>query len=158
MAIKNIFRKENILLADGTLNRAKLAKLICEKEENLKKLNQITFQYLIPKIVDEIKNVTSDIKNVIIDAPLLFEAGLDQYCDYIITLLVPDKLKIERICKRDQISENVAKERLKIQNDNDFYVQKSDYVIINDENTTIEELEKKINEMIDGINLSNKNN
>lgn len=146
-----MFQEDEILLDDGNLNRAKLAKLIYENEEHLKKLNQLTFEYLIPQIVNEIKNVTNDIKIVIIDAPLLFEAGLDKYCDYIITLLVPDLLKIKRICKRDHISENVAKDRLKIQNNNDFYVKKSDYVIINDENTTMEELEQKINEIINNI-------
>lgn len=146
-----MFHEDEILLDDGNLNRAKLAKLIYENEKYLKKLNQLTFQYLIPKIVNEIKNVTNDIKIVIIDAPLLFESGLDKYCDHILTLLVPDSLKVRRICKRDGISEEIAKERLKVQNKNDFYVKKSDYVIVNDENTTIEDIEEKLNEIIQKI-------
>lgn len=147
--IKKAFAKDNILLENGTLNRAKLAQLIYQKEENLQKLNQLTFRHLIPKIVDEIENVSEEIKFVIIDAPLLFEAGLDKYCNCSVALCVPDNLKINRICRRDNISENVAKERLNIQKTNEFYAQNSDYVIINDENTTMEELEEKMNEIID---------
>ena len=148
LEIKKAFEEDEIILDNGKLNRAKLAKLIYKNEENLKKLNAITFRYLIPKIVDEIKNVTNEIKIVIIDAPLLFESGLDKYCDCTVTLCVPDQLKINRICKRDNISENIAKDRLNIQKNNEFYAQKSDYVIVNDENTTIEDLEQKINEII----------
>lgn len=147
--IKKVFEKDEIILEDGSLNRPKLANLIYNNEENLRKLNSITFKHLIPKIVSEINNVTSDIKIIIIDAPLLFEAGLDKYCDCTVTLYVPDKLKIARICKRDNITENIAKDRLKIQNDNEFYCKKSDYTIVNDENTTLEELERKINEIIE---------
>lgn len=148
LAIKKAFEKEQIISKDGTLNRAQLAQLIYHDENNLKKLNQITFRYLIPKIINEIKCVSAEIEWIIIDAPLLFEAGLEKYCDVTIALDVPERLKINRICKRDKITEKVAKERLHIQKDNEFYKQKSDYVIMNDENTTIQDLEQKINEIL----------
>lgn len=146
--IRLMFEKENIFEEDGKLNRSKLATLIYTSEEDLQKLNQITFKHLIPKIIDTINNVTDDIKIVVIDAPLLFESGLDKYCDCTVTLYVPDELKINRICKRDKITEKNAKDRLNIQKNNEYYAEKSDYVIVNDENTTIEELEEKINEII----------
>ena len=146
--IKNVFEGKNVFFENGDLNRKALANLIYNNNAELEKLNSLTFKHLIPKIVNEINNVTSEIKIVIIDAPLLFESGLDKYCDSIITFSVPDSLKIDRICNRDNISKDTAKSRLKIQNNNDFYMAKSDYVIINDENTTIEELEHKINEII----------
>lgn len=142
--VKKTFEKDNILLEDGSLNRPRLAQLIYRDENKLKALNRITFRHLIPQIVREIKNVSKDIKIVVIDAPLLFEAGLDKYCDCTVALQVPETLKISRICKRDQISKNRAKERLKIQKKNDFYAQKADYVMVNDENTTLEDLEERI--------------
>ena len=151
MEIKRVFSDEEIILEDGSLNRPKLAKLICDNKENLSKLNNITLKFLIPQIVDEIKNVTDNIKIVIIDAPLLFEFGLDKYCDFIVTLCVPDELKVRRICKRDNISRQKAQDRLNIQNTNEFYERKSDYVITNDENTTIENLKIQINTIIDEI-------
>ena len=148
--VKKAFEKENIILEDGTLNRARLAELIYRDENKLETLNRITFQHLIPKIVNEIQNAPKQIKTIIIDAPLLFEAGLDKYCDCTVALQVPRRLKISRICMRDKISENIAKERLNIQKDNEFYQKKSDYVIVNDENTTVQELEERINRVIQG--------
>ncbi len=146
--VKKAFEKENILSEDGSLNRAKLAELIYHDKNKLEILNCLTFRHLIPKIISEIENVPEHIKTIVIDAPLLFEASLDKYCDYTVALQVPRELKINRICKRDKILENVAKERLNIQKENDYYVKKADYVIVNDENTTVKELEEKIDQII----------
>ncbi len=149
LKIQKTFEKEDVILEDGTLNRPKLAKLIYQNEESLEKLNRITFEYLLPKMVDEIQNVSTDIQMIIMDAPLLFEAHLDQYCDFTVALCVPDSLKIKRICLRDNIPEKIAKDRLKIQQNNEFYQQKADYVIINDEKTTIQDLEEQMDRIIE---------
>ncbi len=147
-SIQKAFEKDDILLEDGTLNRAKLANLIYSNQEKLEKLNKITFEYLIPKIVYEIEHVPANIKIIVIDAPLLFEAGLTKYCDDTIALHVPQELKISRICKRDHISESTAQDRLNIQKEDDFYIRKANYVIKNDENTTLQDLEETINQII----------
>lgn len=148
LEVKNAFQNDNILLENGNLDRPKLANLIYHDNQKLQKLNEITFKHLIPQIMKEINCVKQNIKIVIIDAPLLFEAGLDQYCDITIALEASNSLKIQRICKRDNISEEVAKARLEIQQSNEFYRQKADYIIENDENTTIVELEQQLEKMI----------
>ena len=148
LEIKEEFKDSDIILDDGNLNRSKLANLIYNSKENLKKLNEITFRNLIPEIIYEIENVTERIQIVVIDAPLLLEAKLDKYCDYTIAVLAPEVLKIRRICKRDNISEEVAKSRLSIQQTDEFYEKNSDYIIINDENTGIDILKNKIFEII----------
>lgn len=148
LSIQKTFEKDNIFLEDGTLNRAKLAGLIYSNREKLEKLNSITFQHLIPKIVSEIRHVPANIKIIVIDAPLLFESGLDKYCDYTIALHVSQSLKVSRICKRDHIAERIAQDRLNIQKNNNFYIQKADYVIVNDENTTLQDLEERINKIL----------
>ncbi len=142
--IKDAFQKQDILLEDGNLNRAKLADLIYHDEKSLEKLNQITFKHLLPKIADEMQNVETNIKFIVIDAPLLFEAGLDKFCDVTVAVQTTESTKIKRICERDHISEKMAKDRLKIQKTNEFYRGKVDYVIENDEETTLEELEKEL--------------
>lgn len=146
--IKRAFQKENILLEDGSLNRAKLADLIYHDKESLEKLNQITFKHLLPKIADEMKQVKANIKFIVIDAPLLFEAGLDKFCDVTVAVQASEDTKIKRICARDHISQEMAKDRLKIQKTNEFYHGKVDYVITNDEETTLEELERKVTEIL----------
>ncbi len=145
--IQKAFENENIVLENGTLNRAKLANLIYHDNHCLETLNRITFRHLIPQIETEIHSVMPEIKILVIDAPLLFEAGLDKLCDITIAIEAPIELKIKRICKRDKIPEEVAKARLEIQKSNQFYRENADYVIENDESISLEELEEKVNKL-----------
>lgn len=146
--IKRAFQKQNILLEDGSLNRAKLADLIYHDRESLEKLNQITFKHLLPKIEQEIQNADETIQLIVLDAPLLFEAKLDKFCDTTIAIQATEKLKIQRICERDKISEKMARARLKIQKGDEFYRQNADYVIENDEDTNLEILEEQVNKIL----------
>ena len=109
--IKNVFGK-SIFFDDGNLNRKELARIIYSNEKARKELNDLTFRYVgdeILKKIEELKKL--DITFIIIDAPLLIEAGLNKNCDYVIALIADDELKVKRICKRDNIDEETAKKR-----------------------------------------------
>lgn len=148
-AIENEFGKE-ILLSDGNLNRKMLATRIYNDKKAREKLNNLTFKYVVEKIVHTINDIKeSNIDFVIIDAPLLFESGLDKLCDYIIALISDEDLKLERICTRDNIDKETAKSRLNIQQEDNFYTQKANYVIKNNRNT---DLKKEAIKILDQIN------
>jgi dephospho-CoA kinase len=126
------FGKE-ILLEDGNLNRKKLAQIIYDDKEALKKLNSITFNYVFKEILRRLKNFEEQGKEIIgIDAPLLFECGLNKYCSIVIAVTANDEQKIEKICERDNISREVAIKRLKIQHPDNYYVERADIEIKND--------------------------
>ena len=96
------------------------------------------FENVVKEIISRIIAIDSDkIKFTIIDAPLLFESKLDRCCDYVISLIADFDLKVKRICKRDNIDEETAKSRLNIQNKDSFYIEKSDFVIYNSENSDL---------------------
>ena len=57
-------------------------------------------------------------------------------------------LKIKRICHRDNIDEETARKRLKIQQTNEYYIQKSDFIIENLEECNLEKEVEKIFEKI----------
>lgn len=137
--IANIFGK-TILTEDGELNRKKLADLIYTDDQKRKMLNGYTFNHIVKKVKKIVETTTK--KLVIIDAPLLFEAELDKLCDYTIGIISQKDLQIERICKRDQISKEVAEQRLNIQENNDFFKARCDYIIEN--NDRIEDIKKQI--------------
>ena len=142
-AIKNTFGKE-YFFEDGNLNRKILANKIYTDKSALEQLNNLTFKYVVNEIVERIKNMKNEkIKIVVIDAPLLFEAGLEKHCDFVVSLIAEEKLKIKRICKRDNVNEQIAKSRLNIQHEDSYYIEKSDYVIKNNENCDLKsEIEK----------------
>ncbi len=125
----------------GELKRKKLAELIYTSNEKRNKLNEITFIYVVDEIKNNIREVNQN-ELIVIDAPLLFESELDKICDFVIGVIAEDELKVKRICKRDNISEKEALNRLSIQKNNDFIIKNSDYVIEN--NSDIENLKAKL--------------
>jgi dephospho-CoA kinase len=130
------------------LKRKELAEIVFNNSEALKKLNTITHKYIYEE-AKKIKESNKD-KNIVYDAPLLFEANLDIECDYIISILSDDRIQIERIIKRDHITEELAKKRLASQKPNNFFIEHSDFYIMN--NSTIEKFEEKLKEIIDILN------
>lgn len=148
-AIANKFGEE-ILDEKGELKRKELAKLIYEQEEKRNILNHLTFIYVVEEIKKRIAELVNE-KIVAIDAALLFESGLDKICDTTIGLVAREEEKVERICKRDGISKEMARKRLAIQMLEEELKKRVNYVIINDgsELTLEKEIEKIISKLIE---------
>ena len=109
-------------------------------------MNNLTFNYVVKKMKKDLSEI-KDKDLVIIDAPLLYEAGVDKLCDKVIAIIAEKSNKVKRICLRDGIDELFAKKRLLIQNEDDFYINKADYVIYN--NKDFKELEESIKKVLE---------
>ena len=140
---------EEILLENGELNRKKLASIIYHNEEKRNLLNNCTFKYICEEINRQITNANEKI--VVIDAPLLFEAKLEKVCNVTIAVVSENKeLQICRLIKRDGLSREEAISRINAQHPNDFYINKCDYTIINNED--IESLNSQIKTILEKLN------
>ena len=130
---------EEILREDGTINRRKLAPILFTNVETKRKMNELTAQYVggeIERLVNE-ERLKGDKEFLVIDAPLLFECGVDKLCDYIIAVTCEEEdVKIHRICVRDRVSKRQAKVRLDAQPDEEFYTSKANYTIYNNKNSS----------------------
>lgn len=135
-----------ILDSTGELKRKELATIIYEDEEKRSALNNLTFTYVVNEIKENI-NKLQDKELIVIDAPLLYESNLDKICDLVIGVVAKEEDKIDRICLRDDISEEMAKKRLSIQLNDDYIKNRADYIIVN--NGNIEELEEEIKKIIE---------
>lgn len=135
-----------ILDSTGELKRKELATIIYEDEEKRSALNNLTFTYVVNEIKENI-NKLQDRELIVIDAPLLYESNLDKICDLVIGVVAKEEDKIDRICLRDDISEEMAKKRLSIQLNDDYIKNRADYIIVN--NGNIEELEDEIKKIIE---------
>ena len=149
-AIKEKFG-ESVFLEDDTLNRKALAEKIYNSKEDLEVLNGLTFKYVVEEIKFRIEESKNEI--IVLDAPLLFESGLDENCTAVIGLTAPFEVKVERIVKRDGISEETAYSRINIQAKDEFYLNKADVVIENDNQ---DELEDKLKEALRILNIKEK--
>ncbi len=124
---------------EGKLNRKAFARYIFNDKEKLSRLNQISHHYVLLELEKRIKKLKNDgVSYCVIDAPLFFEAGLENKCNAVCAVVAPVSLQIERICKRDMVDEKNAILRIENQITNDELIKKCDYVIEN--NGTIQEL------------------
>lgn len=142
---------KSTLQENKQLNRKKIASIIYSDREKKRALNKLTFKYVVDDINKQIGELlkSSQYEYLGIDVPLLYEAKMEKICDCVIAVVAEDKEKVSRICRRDNISEELAKKRLEIQNNNEFFVSKADFVIYND--GSLEKLEKSLEEIIDKI-------
>ncbi len=102
--------------SDGSLNRRKLAEIAFSTEGGKEKLENMTFPIILAKIDEMIDKLKKEgHKLVVLDAPTLFESGLQNRCARIVVVTADEKIRLERIMKRDSITENQAKLRMQAQ-------------------------------------------
>ena len=124
------------ILEEEKLNRKKLAKTVFGNKQEKEKLDTITQKYVVANIKEQIEMLKKQEQGVLIlDVPLLFESGLNQECTITIGVIAKKEKKLERICKRDNITVEEAELRLNSQPDDEYYRNNCDYTI---ENNTIE--------------------
>ncbi len=131
-----------ILLADGSLNRKELAKRAFATRETAEQLNRITH----PAIMAAIRQQLEDLADAghplaVLDAPLLYEAGADALCHHILAVTAPAEARLARIMARDGIDREAATLRMNAQPSDEFYTRDGVTVLTND--TTPEALAKK---------------
>ena len=136
-----------VIDTDGTLKRRVLAEIVFSDKDKLSLLNSITHKHIVFRIHNILEETRC--KNAVIDAPLLFEAGLDSICDITLAVLSLPENRIERICKRDGISEKEANARISSQQDDSYYRERCTYIMEN--NGDVESLFEKLNEVFGGI-------
>lgn len=130
-ALKKAFG-DDIVNPDGSVDRRKIAMRAFSCEENTLLLNSIThpvIKELSLKAFDEYSDM--GYQRIIFDAPTLFESGLDSLCHKIVAVVAEDEVRLSRIMKRDNLTEEEAKRRMSAQKDNSFYMEKADFVIDN---------------------------
>lgn len=127
---------EQAYLEDGRLDRAYIASVVFQDQEKLSALNQIVHPAVHQDGVAwhaQQKDVPYTLK----EAALLFESGGDKMLDKIITVAAPLALRIQRVMKRDQVDENAVMARIDKQWPESDKVERSDFVINNDENASL---------------------
>jgi dephospho-CoA kinase len=124
---------EDFFHADGRVKRHTLRKVIFADAEKRRKLNDIVHPEVIKAINSRSKQLfTSDQDAVLlVDVPLLLEAGLANRFDKVIVVYVSDRVQIQRLRQRDGISTGEAKQALSAQMPLSEKVGQADYVINN---------------------------
>ena len=99
---------DEILTSNGTLDRAKLRAIIFADESQKQWLNNLLHPLIRETMLSQLKLATSNY--VILVAPLLFENGLEAYCNHTLLIDVPVDVQITRTTARDNVSVELAKQ------------------------------------------------
>lgn len=133
----------DVLNPDRSLNRSRVARIAFSSEKNLRKLNEITHPRIVEIMLETAAKCAGDI--VIFDAPQLFEAGADVFCEHIISVLSDRERRLGRLIRRDNLRKEEVELRMSVQFDEAFFIAHSDIVIEN--NGTVEELRRQVAEV-----------
>jgi dephospho-CoA kinase len=83
---------------------------------------------------------------VALDAPLLFETGLDRFVDEIWVVLVDHQTQVKRLMERDRLTEQEAGQRIRLQIPLEEKASRADRVI--DNRGLPEETERQVKEAL----------
>lgn len=117
-------------VSDGELDRATIARIVFEDESQRDRLEGLLFPLLHKRRHDMIEDAADDdVEAVVVDAPLLFEAALDEECDVVLFVDTPREMRLERLKARSGWDEAELARREKAQLPLDAKRERSDYVV-----------------------------
>ena len=136
---------EGVFNPYGSVCRTRLRKIVFSDAEKLKTLNKIVHKHVIKKCEEKIADAEKKGKKaIVIDAPLLYEAKMDEMCDFVIAVTADPSVRRIRIAERDGLNESDIEKRMKNQKDDSFFSEKADYTILNDGKSDVTEQIEKI--------------
>lgn len=137
-------------ISDGSLDRKKVAFRVFSDRELLSEYEKIIYPYILRIIMRRIAEIRrSGGGLILLDAPTLFQSGLDGICSVIVSVVAPMDLKIARILERDGVPVEMVSSRISSQQSDKWFREKSDYTIVN--NAELSDLVEKTLAVIEGI-------
>ena len=113
---------------DGVLQRKKLGSIVFSDENALMDLNKITHGAIKAEVLRRLETAP---KLAAIDAIGLFEGGLAELCDLTVAVTAPEEIRVQRLMKRDGISEDYARSRIAAQHDESWFREHCDCTLEN---------------------------
>ena len=141
---------EDILLADGSLDRKALAQKAFSSPQGVAMLNNITHPHIKRRFEELLTEAEAQGFSVaIIDAAALLESDCKALCEKIIVVHADEKIRLERILTRDGITREQALTRINGQQDDNYYLRQADIIIYNNSDNEALSLElTKLKELI----------
>lgn len=117
------------------INKTKLASIIFNSKEELKKVNSI----IHPEVEKDFLKWTDYQKSRIVfqESAIVFESKLEHLFDYIICVTADIETRIERVIKRENINRETTLERINNQLPQEEIIKRSNFIIDNSENNSL---------------------
>ena len=141
---------KQVVGSDGEIDREKLGEIVFGDPEARAKLNQI----IHPPMYDMVKAQLAEYRQqgvgvVVLDAPLLIEAGWTSLVDEVWVTTAPEATVLKRLRERMGLSEQESMARINSQSPSEERVKHADIVI--DTDCELDELKAKVTELWQGL-------
>ena len=141
-----------IIKDDGTLDRKALAAIVFSDKEKKSRLDGLMYGHILDEIERKISESQSgEGRGIIVDAPLLFETGLEKKCDQVWLITADEKLRILRVCERDGMDPEEVRARIQNQMADEEKKERAHRIV--DNSGSKEALLAQLAELIEAENL-----
>ena len=133
-SIREAFGDE-VFFDDGTMNRKLVGTIVFNDESKRHILESIITAKVVEQTIDEVNRMQEEGFDgiVILDAPLLFEFGMEKYADESWLVTADLDVRLERIMKRDGLDRKSILERISSQMSDEQKIAIADFIIDNSE-------------------------
>ena len=141
-----------IIKDDGTLDRKALAAIVFSDKEKKSRLDGLMHGHILDEIERKISESQSgEGRGIIVDAPLLFETGLEKKCDQVWLITADEKLRFLRVCERDGMDPEEVRARIQNQMADEEKKERAHRIV--DKSGSKEALLAQLAELIEAENL-----
>jgi len=121
----------NVVRADGGLDRRKLAQLVFGNAEALARLNALTHPRIMAEVEARLHALAREGQEqvVCLVAPLLVEAGAWRVVDRLLVLVADEEERVRRVVARDGLAEHEVRQRMAAQMPPAKQTREADWVV-----------------------------
>lgn len=137
---------EKILKANGEINRQLLSSIVFGSSDELNFLQNVVTKETVEIVKKLLEKSRPEMKIIFLDAPLLFETGLDQDVDIVWFVLASQDKRLKRLSKRDGIPVFEIEKRMSAQMPEEQKEMLADIVIENE--GSLDDLYSKVDKLL----------
>ena len=136
-----ILENQNNTSGKKSISRNKLRQTVFKEEKKVSVLNSIIHPPIVKEMRRQIEELRKSYKTVFVEVQLLFEAKLEKEFDLTVLVYADKKTQLERVLKRDGRKEEEVQQIINAQMDMTEKRRLSNYIIENNGNSEMLDLE-----------------
>lgn len=142
---------DGICHADGSIDRRAIGEIVFQEPQQLRRLERLLYPRIGRRRADLIDfyEACPEVQAIVIDAPKLYEAGVDKVCDAVIFVDTVQRLRVQRVAVARGWTEAELLRRQNLQNPLDIKKANADYILEN--NSSIDRLRVEVEEVLSSV-------
>ena len=146
--LRQVARAWPSVVRDDCLDRAALAQIVFSDPTARERLNGIVHPH-VRRLAEECERYAHAGQVIVHVVPLLFETGYDEKMDASILVIAPERLRFERVQRRDRLSESQIRARMTSQIDPEVAKTRATYIVRNEGN--LSDLREQVRGIYDSL-------